>query len=290
MASASDRLFCADITFRKIRPSRTSKHPDGLVRAPVRESSSFKGGSESMKKILVVGKDLKACEDLRKYFDPQGHTLIFSHDPKNAVSSVTNLRPDLIITDLNSSHRWVIEVLRDFKKSSADIPIIAITDNSCDQASIRTIREQVYGLAKRPIQPERISFMVKEALSTGVDRTGHTTAPAGKRQKDPKGVTKLSGLSETSEKLRPDYDKTRQGYSVGEKSYDLMFDQLLSPIYDEILVNSKGKIYDRLLSGLEKSLIFLTLRYCNHNQVKASQLLGISRNTLRERIKRYDLW
>ena len=243
-----------------------------------------------MKKILVVGKDLRACEDLRKYFDPQGHTLIFSHDPKNAVSSVINLRPDLIITDLNSSHRWVIEVLKDFKKSKADIPIIAITDNSCDQASIRTIREQVYGLAKRPIQPERISFMVKEALSPGMSRTAHAPAPAGKRQKDPKGVTKLSGLSETSEKVRPDYDRTRQGYSVGEKGYDLMFDQLLSPIYDEILVSSKGKIYDRLLSGLEKSLIFLTLRYCNHNQVKASQILGISRNTLRERIKRYDLW
>ena len=243
-----------------------------------------------MKKILVVGKDLRACEDLRKYFDPQGHTLIFSHDPKNAISSVINLKPDLIITDLNSSHRWVIEVLKDFRKSNADIPIIAITDNSCDQASIRTIREQVYGLAKRPIQPERISFMVKEALSPGVNRTAHAPAPAGKRQKDPKGVTKLSGLSETSEKVRPDYDRTRQGYSVGEKGYDLMFDQLLSPIYDEILVNSKGKIYDRLLSGLEKSLIFLTLKYCNHNQVKASRILGISRNTLRERIRRYDLW
>jgi DNA-binding NtrC family response regulator len=243
-----------------------------------------------MKKILVVGKDLKTCEDLRKYFDPQGHTLIFSHDPKNAISSVTKEKPDLIITDLNSSRRWVIEVLKDFRKSNANIPIIAIADNSYDQATIRTIKGEVYGLVKRPILPERISFMVKEALSTGMNRMVHTTAPAGKKQRKLKGVTEFSGPSESSEKVETYYDKTRQGSSVGEKGYDLMFDQILSPIYDEILVNSKGKIYDRLLSGLEKSLILLTLKYCNHNQVRASQILGISRNTLRERIKRYDLW
>jgi DNA-binding NtrC family response regulator len=262
----------------------------GRADASVGEPSSSKGGKEAMKKILVVGKDLKACEDLRKYFDPQGHTLIFSHDPKSAAASMMNLKPDLIIMDLNSSHRWVIQLFRDFKDSNPNIPIIAITDNSYDQTTIRTIKGELHGLVKRPILPERISFMVKEALSSGVNRMVHATAPTRKKQKDLKGATRLPALSESSEKAKPDYDNTRQGYSVGEKGYELMFDQLLSPIYDEILVNSKGKIYDRLLSGLEKSLIFLTLKYCNHNQVRASQILGISRNTLRERIKRYDLW
>ncbi len=243
-----------------------------------------------MKKILVVGKDLRTCEDLRKYFDPQEHTLIFSHDPKNAKSSMINSRPDLAVMDLSSPHRWVIDVLRDFRESNANTPIIAITGNSSDQTTVPTIKEEVYGAVKRPIQPERISFMVKEVLSTGVSHKVHTATPGGKKQIDSKGVTKISGSSESPEKARAGYDKTRQGCSVGEKSYDLMFDQVLSPIYDEILVNSKGKIYDRLLSALEKSLIFLTLKYCNHNQVRASQILGISRNTLRERIKRYDLW
>jgi DNA-binding NtrC family response regulator len=243
-----------------------------------------------MKKILVVGKDLRTCEELRKYFDPQEHTLIFSHDPENAISSMMNSKPDLAVMDLSLSHRWVIDVLKDFRESNEKTPIIAITGNSSDQTTIRSIEEEVYGAVKRPIQPERISFMVKEALSTGINHTIHTATPGGKKQIDSKKNTKFSASSESSEKLGAGYDKTRQGCSIGEKSYDLMFDQVLSPIYDEILVNSKGKIYDRLLSALEKSLILLTLKYCNHNQVRASQILGISRNTLRERIKRYDLW
>jgi DNA-binding NtrC family response regulator len=243
-----------------------------------------------MKRILVVGKDLRTCEDLRKYFDPQEHTLVFSYDPRKAKSSMANSKPDLAVMDLSSSHRWVTDALKDFKESNKEIPIIAITGNSSDQTTIRAIEEEIYGAVKRPIQPERISLMVKEALSTSMSQTVHAATPGGKKQIHSKEVSRLPDSSERSEKVGTGYDKTRQGSSVGEKSYDLMFDQVLSPIYDDILVNSKGKIYDRLLSALEKSLIFLTLKYCNHNQVRASQILGISRNTLRERIKRYDLW
>jgi DNA-binding protein Fis len=120
--------------------------------------------------------------------------------------------------------------------------------------------------------------MVKEALSSGKD------------QKELKRLNKFSHCTANSEKMKINSEKTPEGFTGGKKDYDQMFDQLLTPFYDEILVNSKGNVYDHLVSGLEKSLLSLTLKYCNHNQVRASQILGISRNTLRERIKRYDLW
>jgi DNA-binding protein Fis len=64
----------------------------------------------------------------------------------------------------------------------------------------------------------------------------------------------------------------------------------LSPIFNRIVRDCKGHIYDRLLSGLEKTMISEVLKHVNHNQVRASQLLGISRNTLRERMKRFDIY
>lgn len=132
--------------------------------------------------------------------------------------------------------------------------------------------------------------MVKEALFPGLSRMVHAPASIGKEQKDLNEVTKFSNPSQNPEKVKIDCEKIHEGYSAGKEGYIQIFDRLLAPIYDEIVVNSKGSIYDNLISGLEKSLLSLTLKYCNHNQVKASQILGISRNTLRERIKRYDLW
>jgi len=48
--------------------------------------------------------------------------------------------------------------------------------------------------------------------------------------------------------------------------------------------NSKS-LYDDILNMVDKSLINLVLQEVNDNQVKAAQLLGISRTTLREKIK-----
>ena len=228
-----------------------------------------------MKKILVVGKDPKTCEDLRKHFDPQEYILLSSYDPKSAIAFTINLKPDLVILDLNLPDHSGIEVLKKLKESNSNLPIIAITESSSNLGGMDIIKEKVHAFVKRPIQPEKLSFMVKEALSIGMNRMVHTQG---------------SILREGAEKVKIDCAEMLEGTSAGEKDCYQMFEELLSPIFDKIMVNSKSNIYDHLISSLEKCLLSLTLKYCNHNQVKASQILGISRNTLRERIKRYDLW
>jgi DNA-binding protein Fis len=40
---------------------------------------------------------------------------------------------------------------------------------------------------------------------------------------------------------------------------------------------------------VEKALIQITMAKLGNNQVKAAELLGVSRNTLRDRLKKYGL-
>ena len=48
-------------------------------------------------------------------------------------------------------------------------------------------------------------------------------------------------------------------------------------------------LYQTVLKEVEIPLINMTLSLCNGNQIKAANLLGINRNTLRKKIKDYDL-
>jgi DNA-binding NtrC family response regulator len=51
----------------------------------------------------------------------------------------------------------------------------------------------------------------------------------------------------------------------------------------------EGDLYDQLLAQLERPLFELTMGAVKGNQVRAAKILGINRNTLRERLRKYDL-
>lgn len=88
---------------------------------------------------------------------------------------------------------------------------------------------------------------------------------------------------EKGDKINIDFQKIKEDYSK-------IFSEVLEPLSHKIFCTSQGKVYDHLIWALEKSLVSSVLRYTKANQVKAAKLLGISRNTLRERMAKYNLF
>jgi len=74
----------------------------------------------------------------------------------------------------------------------------------------------------------------------------------------------------------------------GEQYYEY-FVRTFWPRFDLAGVQSASSQYQEISQGLEKAVIHFVLEKCGHNQVQAYQMLGMSRNTLRERIKRYRI-
>jgi two-component system, NtrC family, nitrogen regulation response regulator GlnG len=76
--------------------------------------------------------------------------------------------------------------------------------------------------------------------------------------------------------------------AVGEDYY-AVFTNMLEPVFDSLCQKNKGAIYENINMGLEKALIQMSMGKSNNNQVLAAKLLGISRNTLRDRLERYKI-
>ena len=71
------------------------------------------------------------------------------------------------------------------------------------------------------------------------------------------------------------------------KSYlENFFEEFYNSIgSDDIELN----LYDKFLTEFERPVIIKTLKYCDGNQMKASKILGINRNTLRTKMSKYKI-
>ncbi len=89
-------------------------------------------------------------------------------------------------------------------------------------------------------------------------------------------------FSETKEKVSFDYEKVQNDYYK-------IFAEVLEPIFARVVNNSQGFIYEHLLAALEKAVLEKILKHNKGNQLKSSKMMGLSRNTLRDRMAKYNL-
>ena len=65
--------------------------------------------------------------------------------------------------------------------------------------------------------------------------------------------------------------------------------QVMKDYFEKIDGYPIDKVYNLVIGEVEQPLIEETIKYCNGNQTKASELLGISRGTLRKKMKQYNI-
>jgi two-component system, NtrC family, nitrogen regulation response regulator GlnG len=63
----------------------------------------------------------------------------------------------------------------------------------------------------------------------------------------------------------------------------------LKSLFDAVSLSHEGAVYENFISTAEKALIRMTMEKFKGNQVQAAKFLGISRNTLRQRLTVYEL-
>lgn len=74
-----------------------------------------------------------------------------------------------------------------------------------------------------------------------------------------------------------------------EEATSLDNDSMMKTLVANISHNNEGSAYESVISRVEQSLIRQSMEKYKNNQVHAAKFLGISRNMLRERLKKYDM-
>jgi two-component system nitrogen regulation response regulator GlnG len=97
-----------------------------------------------------------------------------------------------------------------------------------------------------------------------------------------RAVTLSQGNKIFPDALPPQIAGMRNGSAL---SFDSFLEEKLSDLIERMGGLEKADIYTMVMRRVEKPLLTLVLKKTNGNQVQASKLLGINRNTLRKMIK-----
>jgi len=98
------------------------------------------------------------------------------------------------------------------------------------------------------------------------------------------GVLKAGGFQDHRAKIDPDLEKRLDTLSIED-----VVEFKLSRFFDQVGSFYPNDVHDLVMGKMEKPLLMQILRRVGGNQVHASRILGINRNTLRKKIKMYGI-
>lgn len=91
--------------------------------------------------------------------------------------------------------------------------------------------------------------------------------------------------------IREEHLKFDSGHAPDSAGEELMagIERRLDDLVPDLVQVCGEKMHESIIDMVERTLMSKVLEKCGHNQVKAARVLGISRNTLRHRMKKFGL-
>jgi DNA-binding NtrC family response regulator len=151
------------------------------------------------------------------------------------------------------------------KKHKLCVPIIAYTDSDIIEHSMRAKQTGIFEFFALPALPYDIAYAIQDSLSQ------KKTSPI---------------------EIKSSYDQAHlpQKDFIAHKGIGEVVGQYINKYFQshDDLPPPNG-LYDRIISEIEPHIIKETLKFTHGNRIRAAELLGVNRNTLRKKMASYNL-
>lgn len=102
--------------------------------------------------ILVVDDEISICRMLASMLTDQTHTVRTASNGQEALESMQNHPPDLVLTDIHMPHMDGLAFLRSVHTRYPDLPVIAMTGDHNLDIAVKAFRNGASDYLKKPIQ------------------------------------------------------------------------------------------------------------------------------------------
>lgn len=208
-------------------------------------------------RILVVDDGKENREFLVEYIlQPNGYESLIARDGKEGLDMALELRPDLILLDLQMPRMNGIDVLKNLTAAQADIPVVLMTFHGSEEIAIEVYRLGVRDYVKKPYTVEEMLGAIERSLAEV------------RLRKEKEALTER--VISANRDLQKRLQEMNVLYSVGKSVTELMnMNELLPRIVDaaaQVTQAEEGYIY--LLEG--QRLLCRAQRRLNNGRARSA--------------------
>ncbi|HUK41413.1 MAG TPA: sigma-54 dependent transcriptional regulator [Candidatus Acidoferrales bacterium] len=117
-----------------------------------------------MHRILIVDDDPLNLDLLSQELTDMGHKIETASGGTEALAKLGSFDPELILLDYQMPQMSGIEVLREIRKTSADLPVIMITAYGTIERAVETMKAGADEFITKPFDPDHLALVVNKAL------------------------------------------------------------------------------------------------------------------------------
>ncbi len=115
--------------------------------------------------VLVVDDEKNIREGLREALMLDGYEVTLAADGKEAMDAFDKGDVDLVITDLKMPRVSGESLLRSVSSQYPTVPVIILTGHGTIESAVQAMRDGAYDFLTKPVNLDRLSLLVKRALS-----------------------------------------------------------------------------------------------------------------------------
>ena len=114
--------------------------------------------------ILIVDDDRQVREVLHQIFLSAGYACRLAEDGRAGVTAFTELRPELVVTDLKMPVMSGIELLQRIRAADGDAAVIVLTGAADVKTAIESLKLGAYDFIMKPVNVDELLFAAERAL------------------------------------------------------------------------------------------------------------------------------
>ncbi len=116
--------------------------------------------------VLVVDDEINIRAGLGKSLEMDGYNIFLAEDGNDALKTMLRTDIDLVLSDLRMPGLSGEELLKKISSSYPTVPVIILTGHGTVENAVNAMRDGAYDFMTKPVNLDRLSLLVKRALSS----------------------------------------------------------------------------------------------------------------------------